>query len=348
MAQQSEEKTLPASEKKLKDARRKGQVPFGKDLVSAVVFVAATAQLLWSWQGIADELRSLVDIVSTAVLRPFAEAGGTAVAHAGGLVIRVVLPLAAVTAAAAVLAGMLATFGPVMSFEPLAPKLERINPIAGLKRMFSLRSLSEIVKSVVKLAVVAVAFWQLLSMVLAPLFAAPACGAACFGPILVISIKLLAGFIAAVLVVAGLIDILVQRRLFLREMRMTRTERKREHKDTEGDPLVRREQRQLRRELGTQPGRFGLRSAVIVIADGEHLVGLRYDAVECPVPLVVCKGRDRVAEELRHQARRLAIPVIEDAALAAALHGHPVGQAIRSEHFDRVAWALFGAGLGKG
>ena len=158
---------------------------------------------------------------------------------------------------------------------------------------------------------------------------------------------MLGGVAAAVFVVVGIVDLLIQRRLFLHEMRMTRTETTREYKDMEGDPHVRGELRRLRRELAAQPVRTGLRHAVVAVMHQDHVVGLRYVPGETPVPFVVCKGRGAVGRRMLAEAGRLALPIVGDAALAPALFGHAVGHPIRRELFDPVARLLYGSGLGK-
>lgn len=347
MADESEEKTEPASDKKLRDARRKGQVPHSKDLVSGAVFVAATGYLLVSWSGLDDQLRQLIDVVSAAPGRPFGEVTDRATELVGHILLAAIVSLAAVTIVAALAAGMAATFGPVFAFEALQPKLDNISPMKGLKRIVSLRSLIEIAKSLVKVTVIAPIFWIILRGSIEPLLEAPACGTACFAPILLATVKMLATTAAMVFVVIGIADLLIQRQLFRREMRMSHTEVKREYKDMEGDPHVRGEQRRLRRELAAPKVRLGLRNAVIAFSHRGHFVGLRYKQGETAVPFVACKGRGDVAVRMLAEARGRAIPIVEDAALAVALCGHAVGHPIRRDFYDPVARALIAAGSGK-
>ncbi len=144
----------------------------------------------------------------------------------------------------------------------------------------------------------------------------------------------------------GILDVPIQRWLFLRDMRMTTTEYKREHKDLEGDPLVRQELQRQRREVVMQPVRLGLKNAVIVFAAGDRLVALRYVKGETPVPVIVGKGQGRAADEMANQARQLGIPVVEDAAVAEPLfETSRTGGYISQDHFSPVVRHLVRLGL---
>ncbi|TIV70119.1 MAG: translocation protein in type III secretion system, RhcU, partial [Mesorhizobium sp.] len=137
-----------------------------------------------------------------------------------------------------------------------------------------------------------------------------------------------------------------QRWLFLRDMRMTTTEYKREHKDLEGDPLIRHEQQRQRREAVLQPAKLGVKNAVIVFVSGDLAVALRYVKGETPVPAVVGKGQGRIAHEIMAQARQSGIPVVVDAAVAGSLFERVnTGTYIGEELFSPVVRHLVRHGL---
>src|SRR6516162_2003828 len=149
----SEEKTLPASKKKLADARRKGQTSNSKDLVSGFTMLAAVLYLLYQWPMMRDRLTQLVDVVSASTERPFAEAGQRAVYGAIDVLMMTTVPLLVVVFAVAVVMGMAATRGPVFSFESVKLQFDHISPMKGAKRIFSSRSVIEFVKSLAKVVV---------------------------------------------------------------------------------------------------------------------------------------------------------------------------------------------------
>lgn len=341
MKQETEEKTLPATPKKLRDARRKGQVSHSRDLVAGVGLATAVAYMIYLWPTIRDHLIGLVDVVSASVDRPFDEAWSRAVAIAVEVLVLVSLPLAALIFTGSVIAGMVGTLGPVLSFENAAFKFERIDPVQGAKRIFSLRNLIEFAKAVAKVVILMGAFWLIFRGLVQSLFETPACGSSCLGAMVMATLKPLAVTAAVAFVAVGFVDVLLQYRLFLRDMRMTHTERKRELKDLEGDPLIRSERRRIRRQVATGPVRIGLRHAVVVIGHGELAVGLRYNRGDTPVPTVVSKGRGPTGVEMIAEARRLGIPIVDDAALVEQLMvGHAIGDRIRRQLFSSVAGIL--------
>jgi type III secretion protein U len=342
MKDETEQKTLPASEKKLRDARRKrGQVAHSRDLVTAVGLLVMLVYLYWAWPNIRDQIVQLIDVVSDAAPEPFALTHTRVIALAVRVLVTTSAAVAALVLIATLLAGMAATGGPVFSFELVSPKFSHINPVEGAKRIFSLRNVVEFAKGLLKVVVLAVAFWLAIRGFLQPLFEIPVCGEACLGPMMIATLKPLAITAAFMFVAVGLVDVLIQRQLFLRDMRMTRTEFKREQKDLEGDPLIRGERRRVRRTFSTSQFRTGLRNATVVVTHGDRLVGLRYRASETPVPVVVSKGVGDQGLRLLAEARELGIPVVDDAALVAGLSdNHAVGKMIRSEYFRPVAEIL--------
>lgn len=346
MKEETEEKTLPATRKKISDARRKGQVSHSKDLITGFGLLIAVAYLLREWPTMRAQVMDLFDLVSASVDLPFAEVRQRALAHAVQALLIMIIPLVVMVFAGSVIAGMIGTLGPVFSFESVKLKFEHINPVQGAKRIFSLRNLVEFAKSVAKVGILTVAFWAVMSGFVRPLFETPACGDACLGPMVVSTLTPLAVTAAIAFVAIGLLDVLLQHRLFLRDMRMTRTEHKRELKDLEGDPLIRSERRRIRRQVGTGQMRAGVKHAVVVIAHGDKAVGLRYNRVDAQVPTVVSKGRDDAGREMLAEARRLGIPVIDDAAvLERLINRHAIGDRIRQDLYNPVARILVNLGL---
>jgi type III secretion protein U len=342
---ESEEKTLPASKKKLQDSRRKGKVSTSKDLVSGFTMLAAVLYLLYEWPTMRDRVIQLIDVVSTSTDRPFAEVLQRAVYGTIEVLVMTTVPLVVVVFAVGVMMGMLATLGPVFSFENVKLQFDHINPMQGAKRIFSTRNLIEFVKSLAKVAVLTAAFWIVLRGFIPPLFQAPSCGQSCLGPMVISTLQPLAVTAVIAFVVIGVLDMPLQRQLFLREMRMTRTEQKRELKDLEGNPLIKSERRRLRSMMAAKQVRKGVRHAVVVIAHEDRIVGLRYHREEAPVPLIVSKGRGQAGDDMLAEARRLGIPVVEDASMLDQLIGHPIGNRIPQDLFPAVARLLIRFGV---
>jgi type III secretion protein U len=335
--QSSEEKTLAPSQKKLRDARQKGQVPRSLDLMTGFTILAGFAYLLITWTAIRDRLAQMLDVIATASGDPFPEVWQGATRRAWEIIMMVELPLVSAIAAASVIAGFLATLGPVFAVQALKPDFNRVSPITGLKRIFSLRNLVAFLASIVKIGVLAAAFWLTLRTSLQTIFEAPVCAEECLGGILVSVLQPLAITAIVMFLIIGFFDLILQRQLFIRDMRMTKAEYKREHKDLEGDPLIRREQRRLRRNLSEGGRLSGTKHATIIIHGPHRAIGLRFAAGETPVPVIVSNtaigGEDTTLAELR----RLGIPVIDDAGLADALARQSLGEFIAQHLFQPIA-----------
>lgn len=322
MAQEAEEKRLPASEKKLRDAHRRGQVSQSKDLVSAFVLAAALGYIYFAGAAALDQITDLIDLVAQplgADGRGFDELSQRAISKAGLALLIITTPLVAIIFIATTVFGMIGTKGPVFSFETIKPKIEHINPVEGFKKIASRRNVIEFAKGLAKMTVLALVLVIVLMAWLQPLFVTPSCGASCIQPMLVAVLIPLGVAAALIFIVIGILDVPIQRWLFLQDMRMTTTEYKREQKDMEGDPLIRQALQRQRRESAIAP-KVGLRHAVLVLRSAHLAVALRYVAGETPVPAIVAKGREGIAEEMVLQATEAGIPVIEDGLLTEAIN----------------------------
>ncbi|MGA7810659.1 EscU/YscU/HrcU family type III secretion system export apparatus switch protein [Bradyrhizobium sp.] len=347
MSNESEEKSLPASQKKLRDARRKGQVPHSRDLVSGFTLTLMLIYLWLAWPALGDRLVELMDIIPEFVDLPFVEAASRALRLSLEVLLLASLPLIAILVVGDLVAGIAGTLGPVFSFDLVKLKFERINPAEGLKRIFSVRNVVEFAKSAVKVVVLCTAFVVILRGTIQSLFEIPVCGAWCLTAEVVEAAKPLVATAAVAFLTVGLFDLLIQRQLFLRDMRMTRTENKRERKELEGDPLLRRERRRRRvLQVAAGTGNVGISRAVIAIMHGDQVVGLRYRTGETPVPFVVCKADGQAGLAMLAELRERGIPIVDDAEFVAALAAkHRVGDMIDAELFPAVARALVAAGI---
>jgi type III secretion protein U len=344
----SEEKTLPASDKKLRDSRKKGKVSQSRDFVGAGALLAVTGYLFIVFPTVRDNIWQLVESVSRASggfgsseLMPSIS---SEVHHASVVLLLFVAPLALIIAVTVIITGMIATLGPVFSFENVKFELDKINPAKGFERLFSLRSLVGFVQSLGKLIVLATALLLVVRMWVQSFFEIPACGKTCTVPVLMTALKPLVVTAIIAFLVVGFIDLLVQRRLFLRDMRMTKTEVKREQKDLEGDPLIKSERRRMGRRA-VSGASTGLRRAAFVLAGEDKIVALRYDGVEVIVPVIAAKADGAKFEATLERARTLQIPIIENAELAGALFERQVGTRITREFYDPVIRILRDLGL---
>ncbi|KNY19787.1 EscU/YscU/HrcU family type III secretion system export apparatus switch protein [Methylobacterium sp. ARG-1] len=340
----SEEKNLPPSQKKLRDARKKGQIAKSRDFVGALG-LAAAAIFLWTRGGaLADRWREAMLQASNLQNDAFSVAAPQVGASLAELAAGTVLPMLGLVVATGILGSMVANQGIVLSLDPIKPKLEHLNPVEGFKRMFGVKALVELAKTLVKalllggtLLFVFLGTWNTLVLM-------PTCGTGCLGFVITTQTKLLLGIGVCAFLVAGVADVLIQRWLFLRDMKMSATELKREFKEQEGDPHVRGAHRRHRQEAAGLP-RIGLKRATILIRGRGVAVGLRYVPEEGNAPIVVCRARGPQADVMIEAAAELNIPRAPDHGLASSLAKSVApGSTLPNRYFDRTARVIFAAG----
>jgi flagellar biosynthetic protein FlhB len=230
------------------------------------------------------------------------------------------LPAALLFVGAALASGLV-QHGWIWSAAPLAPKLERVSPIAGAKRMFSLRSLVEFGKGLLKIVLVGAAAVVLLWPAAPRVLAAIGLDA---GPLLALlhtlALRLLLGIAALTALIAAL-DSLYQRFERHRQLRMSRRDLQDEFKQTEGDPLLKARLKSLRMERARRRMMAEVPKATVVVTNPTHVaVALRYDATMA-APRLVAKGMGALAERIRAIAHDHRVPIVRNPPLARALHG---------------------------
>lgn len=334
------DRTEEPSQRRLEQARERGQVAASREAGHVLVLGSGLLLTLvagpWSAERLAGALRTAL-AAAGAPAGP-GLAGASAAWAALGEAALVLLAWLAVLLAAAI-AGPLLQGAVAWSLQPLAPKLERISPLAGLGRLVSATTLIELGKGLVKLAIVAAAGW----LALAPLAdRAEVLVGLTPGPLLAelaaLSTRLWGHALAALLVLAAL-DWLWQRQHHLRQLRMTRQEVKEELRESEGDPAVKQRLRQLRLDRARRRMMAEVPKATVVVTNPTHYaVALRYDPATMAAPKMVAKGVDQLALTIRDTARRHGVPVVENPPLARALHqALEPGQTVPAAHFQAVA-----------
>jgi type III secretion protein U len=250
------------------------------------------------------------------------------------------LPFIAVSVALGVIASF-AQVGFNLSFEPISPKFDKLNPAEGLKKLFSVRSFIDFLKMVVKAIALAAVLWVLIEGMV-PLLV----GATYFDPAGVgllgwkSIIKLLAAG-CVVFIVIGPVDFGLQLWLFKRDQKMSKDEVKREHKESEGDPQLKGQRKQLAQEMATSPPEKRVPGASVVVTNPTHYaVALRYEAGETPLPIIVAKGMDAEAMRIRAIAEKAGVPIVGNPPLARALHKLELDDPIPEELFEAVATVL--------
>ena len=338
MNEQAEEKKLPASDKKLREGRRKGQVSHSRDLISGFTLVAALVYLFYAWNGFMERLNQLVETVISWPESSFEATSAQALHHSVLVVATALVPVAILVVVFTIALSMFVTGGPVFAVEPIKPRFDHINPAKGIKRIFSLRILIEFTKGLTKILLLSALFFFIFLAWLQSLLEAPSCGAICLEQVFKSLLMPIGGAAALTFIVTGVIDLFLQRWLFLRDMRMTRSEYKRERKDLEGDPQIRQERfRQRHASASGETVKAGIRHANIVFFDDGRLIALRYIRGETSVPVVVAKSRGEGARKQLIEAQRYGLAVADDQeALDLLFPNSAVGDAIDQSAFAAV------------
>lgn len=321
MAESGQERTEQATPKRLQEARKKGQVPRSAELSTAAVCIAAAAAIYTLGRIAAGQFADLMrDSLEISPLRAMdAEMLWPALRDAGARSILIILPVLGATFVAALVAPI-AIGGWNFSTEALMPQFSRLNPVAGLGRIFSARGAVELGKGLAKVAVVSIIGYILLEGMTAQMMglsSEPVNGAIGHS-------AALAGYSLLVLccglAVIAAVDVPFQIWQHGKDLRMTREEVREEYKESEGSPETRGRIREAQRALSRGRQLQEVPTADVVITNPTHFaVALRYDDKKMRAPLLVAKGTDLMALRIREVAIENGVAVIEAPPLARAL-----------------------------
>ncbi len=259
---------------------------------------------------------------------------------AGSRALLLLLPLLGLIAATGVALNVAQT-GLLLSGAALSPRLDRINPGAGFKRLFSKDGLANLVKAISKAGAVALVVWMTMSGQMAEIAALGEMSVAEAVARLALLSFDLAIRAAAVLFVLALLDYAWQRRRYMQQLRMTKEEVRQELRETEGDPQIKAAIRHRRQSLLNRMIAAVPKADVVVTNPTHYAVALKYDPVTMQAPIVVAKGERLLAQRIKEVARKAGVPVLEEPPLARALFkAVPVGQSVPANLFRAVAEVL--------
>jgi type III secretion protein U len=339
--QNSGDRTEEPTARRLADARKRGEVSKSREVGATAGLLAALAIGGLSLGWASNQFAGLVELAIASIDQPFEQAAAALARASAWALISIVLAVALPMAIIAVLADFL-QIGPVFSAEPLSLKLERLDLVKGLKRMFSSDGLVELVKSILKTLVLATIAWLVVREMIARAGWFADSDAQAFGNALRVSTTHLLGWTVAIFSVVAIADVLYQRYAFRKRMRMTRSEIQREHKEDEGDPYIKRRRRELHQEWSERNALSAAQRANVLVMNPTHVaIALDYDPETTPVPMVSAKGEDMLALAMRDSAHDAGVPVLQDIGLARALLARAeIGVAVPDDLFDAVAQAI--------
>lgn len=334
----SGDKTEKPTPKKLQDARKKGEVSKSKDLTSTATLLTVLLLATVALPLIGQQLTALIDISLSALRDPFAVAMPRLAQQALFTLLSIVGLVVVPVAAVGVLVEFLQT-GPVLTMEKIKPQAEHLNPASGLKRMFSVDNLVELLKSILKTALVGTIAWLALKTLLPdlPLLSnsqPQAVGSALWHA----SWTLLTWATGSFLLVSAL-DLAWQRYTFMKKMRMSMRDIKQEMKDAEGDPHLKGQRKQLQQEWAQQSANKAAAGAHVLVVNPTHVaIAIDYHRERCPVPTVTAKAQDDDALAMREAAQQAGVPVLRNIELARQLLAETeTGDIVPAELFDIIA-----------
>jgi len=342
----AEEATFDPTPQRLRKLREEGQVPRSQEVVDAITLLAVLAYVIAMRDVYIESFSTALRDLPIFAPLSFEERVAQTVGILAELTVRLVAPPMLIAIVAAIAGTMLDVGGFLVSLKSLTPNFTRFNPIEGLKTIFSLRSLVELIKSTIKIAVFLICVILVVRGYVNDMLWAPTCGLACLMEVAGTTIVLILAIGTVLLIVFAAVDYVIQRGLFTRDNRMTLTEVKREMKENFGDPHVRGERKAERKRLAQSAGLTGPNAANFWVAGPDGAIGLTYRPERSGVPIVAAKAAGDTARALLAKAREAGVAVGENPAVFAALvKDGRVGDAIPRPTFEAVAQMLVRAGF---
>lgn len=339
----SQEKTEEASGRKIEKAREEGQVPRSRDLATSVVLLLGSIALLYfaDFMGakFVEMTRANFIISRATIFDPNAMVGHFAAAMYLGLVSMV--PFMALMFAASII-GPVALGGWLLSGDAIMPKLNRMDPMAGLKRMFSMKALIELLKASAKVSIILGTTVWLLKHYAQPMFRLSDMDiVAAIIESAKISAYALIILSACTLLIAA-VDVPLQLYEYNKKLKMSKQEVKDESKDTDGKPEVKGRIRQLQREMAQRRMMANVPNADVIITNPTHYaVALKYNPDAMATPVLLAKGGDNIALKIREIAKAHRVEIIESPVLARAIfHTTELDQEIPAGLYLAVAQVL--------
>ncbi len=337
-----QERTEEPTPRRREEARKRGQVARSRELASVAVLGTSVLTFALAGSFMFFQLRQALEFFLEAPFRGLAlPEAQLSLRYAFKYSALGLAPVFILLVLAAFLAHFLQTGG-VAAWEVLVPKAERIHPVEGFKRLFSLPALVELVKSLAKIVIISTVAYLVIRRHQEHILTLMGEDLRGFATSLYLLSRDLVLKLLMALTALAVLDLFFQRWDVERKLRMTREELKEELKQTEGDPLVRSRIRQLQREMARRRMMAEVPKADVVITNPEHVaVALRYEMGTMPAPELVAKGQGYLAQRIKEIAREAGVPIVEDPPLARLIYRRvEVGEYIPEDLYRAVAEIL--------
>lgn len=340
-----EDKTEKATPKRRRDERKKGNILFCQDIIAVATLIGSVAMLRIMFSGFVDNITEFFHLCSRFAVGTMETEGGYYMGELLFQGVKVFVMTAGPMLLATVLVALAATFAQtrfLVAGEIIRPKLSKISPLNGFKRLFSMRSIMEALKGLIKITILMVFIYNSLVslMGIASGFMYSDLGSACktlFEAIFSMLLQVCMAFAAI-----AFFDFLYQRWEHERQMKMSKQEIKEEYKQTEGDPQIKSRIRQVQRSMAQSRMMQQVPEADVIIRNPTHFaVALRYKQGEDNAPVVLAKGQDELAARIVAKGEEAKVPIIENVPLARALYAQAeVDREIPPDLYAAVAEVL--------
>ncbi|EKD42523.1 MAG: hypothetical protein ACD_73C00121G0003 [uncultured bacterium] len=342
MADSSDEKTEDATPKRLREAREKGQVPKSKDISQVLILITIFATMAFMMTYMAGEFKQFFKLAfETVGHREITGALMWDVGKAGFFTfIKALTPIFLAGVVVALFSGYIQV-GAMFTMDPLTPKFEKLNPVEGLKNMFKVVTLIELFKNMIKISVVLYiaysAIYKRLDSVMMTYRINILDSARIAGDIITEFIVKT----SAIFIFISIADYMLQRWNFMKNMKMSKDEVKREYKQDEGDPQIKGERRRLHREMAFSDAKQAVKKSDAVITNPVHVaVAIEYKKDEMGAPQITYKGQEAMAQMIVEIAREENIPIMRNIPLAWSLVQLEIGDEIPEDLYEAVAEIL--------
>jgi type III secretion protein U len=348
--------------KKMRDARKKGDIAKSKDLSAGLLTLAWLLLFALISGFVATDLARLAtDTLTAATEMPFAEAA----AAVGWDTLLTLLKVSVMTLVPVAVIATFAEFlqaGPIFTMEKMKFGLDKLNPMEGLKRMFGMDGLVELVKTLVKVSFVCLIAYivmraavgeagQLINMASwSPVAGSgPAAALATLDLTYRLTLQLFAMVVGVFLFVA-VADWFYSKHSYIKKMKMSMRDIKQEYKDDEGDPHVKAHRREMHQEWANQNALGATRGSAALLVNPTHIaIALDYDVDATPVPVIAAKGAGELAAAMRAEAESAGVPIIRNIKTARTLWARgEIGEIVPQDMFDAIAAIILWAGKARG
>ncbi|MBC6496852.1 MAG: type III secretion system export apparatus subunit SctU [Alphaproteobacteria bacterium GM7ARS4] len=319
--QSSGEKTELPTPKKIRDARKKGQVAVSKDFASAILLGALFGTMAYLGSDWVDALSTMIQSPAYFLDEEFDVALGLTLEAVFALAMTIIAPVILIIIVIGILAYML-QFGPLMAFEALKPDMNKINPVNNAKNIFGKKKLLEFLMNVLKVLLLTFVLYHVILGTLHDILHAPSvCGIVCVLVLFASMVGQLAFFSVMIFVVIGAADFLIKKKLHTKDLMMTKDEVKREYKEMEGDPHIKGKRKQMFQEIAMNQMTEKVKKASVIVTNPKHIaVALYYEKGKTPLPILLAKGEGGMARLITETATKEGIPIMQNVPLARSLY----------------------------